>query len=288
MAELLPTVSIVTPYFNAASYVSEFVDMLRRQSYQNWTCLLVDDNSTDSSTMLLRSYVNGDSRFQFFSTSPFPSSPGPSASRNLALDHVKTPLIAFCDIDDLWHPQKLELQIQFHCIHQLDFSVTSFARFDNASDAVISLHSPPPFLSYTKLLHRNCIPMLSVLCSSRLLRDGLRFPICRHEDYLAWLNVFRNASDIKYGSCPYLLSFYRVHSDNLTSNRLAMIWWVSAVLSRHSLNIFHYLWLITRWSAGVLVERISSLRRPFSSNLLVHELLVRPPLRLPLVESSSK
>ena len=286
VSNLHPDVSIITPYLNASSHAASFVDMLKQQTYKNWTCLLIDDKSSDDSTFLLKSFVNYDPRFQFLSTFSLPPSSGPSQARNLALDHVTTPLIAFCDIDDLWHPLKLDQQLCFHRTHNLDFSVTAYARFDEASGALISLHSPPSSLSYRGLLNRNSIPMLSVLCGSYLFSSGIRFPDSRHEDYSAWLTVFQSNPHLKYGLCPHLLSFYKVHAGNLTSNRLAMISWTSAVLSRHSLNLFHFSWLMIRWIVGVMLERLAATRYSFRGNLFVDELLERPPLLLRRGESS--
>jgi glycosyltransferase involved in cell wall biosynthesis len=54
---------IVSVMFNAQDEVLEHIDMLKRQSYQNFHCVLVDDMSTDQSVSVATQAISGDSRF---------------------------------------------------------------------------------------------------------------------------------------------------------------------------------------------------------------------------------
>ena len=44
-------VSIVVPIYNVKKYLEKCIDSLRRQSYKNIEILLIDDGSTDGSSM---------------------------------------------------------------------------------------------------------------------------------------------------------------------------------------------------------------------------------------------
>lgn len=49
-------VSIIVPVYNASDYVSECMESLLRQSYQNIEILLIDDHSSDNSLQILNKY----------------------------------------------------------------------------------------------------------------------------------------------------------------------------------------------------------------------------------------
>ena len=59
MSEL---VSIITPCFNSELYLDECITSVISQTYQNWEMLIVDDNSSDNSSILIKSYSKQDDR----------------------------------------------------------------------------------------------------------------------------------------------------------------------------------------------------------------------------------
>ena len=222
---MLPLVTVITPYRNAHRHASTFARMILRQRYTNFLCFLIDDYSEDDSTQILKSYLSSDPRFHFFSLSHPKLSSGPAEARNLGISHVTSPFIAFCDIDDLWHPSKLEIHTAFHLRNHLDLSVTSYYRFHLSSGRVSSpVISPPHHLSYLRVLGNNPLPMLTVLVRSSLIRSG--FPLCRHEDHALWISLFQTTPNLRYASLPLPLSYYAQHTDNITRNNLKMLLWI--------------------------------------------------------------
>jgi glycosyltransferase involved in cell wall biosynthesis len=273
-------VSIITPYRNSSRFIREFVLMLQRQSFGDWCCLMVDDQSSDDSALIASQAVGSDARFVLLSFDGIRASPGPAAVRNYALARVFTPLVAFCDVDDLWHPSKLELQLRFHSDRQLDLSVTGYWRFRDTSALPIFGHRcPPQSLSYRNLLGGNPIPMLTVIVRSDWVANGM--PEHRHEDFGLWLNVFKAHPGIRYGCLPDALAFYRLHSGSITSRRWKMPFWALSVFRRHGLGPFRLLLAMILWLFDQ-VYRIST--AAFSVRdvacLSVNELMERPPVRL--------
>lgn len=55
--ESVPFVSVVTPFYNTRDYLSECIESVLRQSYENWEYLLVDNCSTDGSGEIAANYV---------------------------------------------------------------------------------------------------------------------------------------------------------------------------------------------------------------------------------------
>ena len=276
----MPALSVVVPYRNAAQFIPDFVLMLQRQSFTDWRCFLVDDQSTDDGALIAAQSVDGDDRFELLSFYGSKAIPGPAAVRNFALARVTTPLVAFCDVDDLWHPLKLERQLAFHDFHNLDLSVTGYWRFRDAFDfPIVSSRCPPETLSYRQLFGGNPIPMLSVIVRSDFLKDGM--PEMRHEDFALWLDVFRTNPGLRYGCLPEGLAFYRLHSGSITSHRWKMPCWAFAVFRRQGLSPLGLFQAMLLWCSYQLRQLVYSFQIVRESNpMSLPVLLERPPVRL--------
>lgn len=55
-------VSIITPVYNGAKYVSETIESVLRQTYTDWEMIVVDDGSKDDSARIVSEYVERDKR----------------------------------------------------------------------------------------------------------------------------------------------------------------------------------------------------------------------------------
>lgn len=106
MTEL--SVSVIIPCFNCQSTIDQTIQSILRQSYPNFSIVCVDDASTDQTLLKLRSYA--DRQIQVLSMPV--GSGGPATPRNWGVRHTTSDLVAFCDSDDIWHPDKLRLQVE--------------------------------------------------------------------------------------------------------------------------------------------------------------------------------
>jgi teichuronic acid biosynthesis glycosyltransferase TuaG len=222
-------VTVITPFRDAAAFIPGLIANLRAQSHNGWRALLIDHGSQDGGGALARQRIEGDPRFRLIS---LPRRFGfdrqlPAIPRNHALAEVSTPLVAFLDVDDLWHPQKLERQLRFHREQGLDLSVTSYCRFREPPAPLGPWRCPPIRLHRSDLQWRNPIPMLTVIASRTLLRNG--FPLHPHEDYLLWLELWRDRPRIRYGCLPELLAFYRCHGSNISRGSRQLARWTYGV-----------------------------------------------------------
>ncbi|MEX2641948.1 MAG: glycosyltransferase family 2 protein [Acetobacterales bacterium] len=101
-----PKVSVVVPTYNRARLLRRAIDSALGQSHRDLELLIVDDASTDRTADMVASYR--DSRIRYFRQ---PANAGVAAARNRGMREAKGSLIAFLDSDDMWLPQKLELQV---------------------------------------------------------------------------------------------------------------------------------------------------------------------------------
>ena len=221
--------------------------MLLSQTYTHWQAYLIDDASTAVCREHLIELTRYDSRF-FHLTNCYPSDlHGPGSARNTGISASSADLIAFCDIDDLWHPEKLRKHVHFHKYNHLDVSVTAYARFSSQPPKyVVSIRRPPVTLCYRSLLLGNCLPFSSALVSRSIFLDRA-FRSIKHEDYEFWLSTFRTFPELRYGSLDQVLMFYRVHSASLSANKVLMPCWVFNVYRSIGYNPYSSLMLIALW-----------------------------------------
>jgi hypothetical protein len=101
----MPTVSIITPLYNKAAYITNTIVSVLNQTYSDWEMLIVDNGSTDGSWEVVQQVQ--DSRIQIMQS----LKPGPGAARNYGLTHAQGEWIQFLDADDLLAPDHLEQQL---------------------------------------------------------------------------------------------------------------------------------------------------------------------------------
>lgn len=103
-------VSIITPTWACAKFISETIRCILSQTYQNWELLIQDDCSTDNTDKLVAPFAEMDYRIKYECNQ---KNSGAAITRNNALRRAKGRWIAFLDSDDLWLPEKLEHQLKF-------------------------------------------------------------------------------------------------------------------------------------------------------------------------------
>ena len=99
-------VSIIMPSYNSSKYIAKTIDSIINQSYTNWELLITDDCSTDNTCEIIKEYTAYNQRIKLFT---FLENKGAGVARNKSIKEAKGRYIAFCDSDDRWKPEKLEV-----------------------------------------------------------------------------------------------------------------------------------------------------------------------------------
>ena len=99
-------VAVVIPAYNAERYVHDTVRSVLNSSYENISVVVVNDGSTDRTEEEVNRIK--DERLVVINR----ANEGMSASRNFGIDAFDSEFIALVDSDDIWHPRKIELQIE--------------------------------------------------------------------------------------------------------------------------------------------------------------------------------
>lgn len=106
-----PLVSAIIIFLNTEEFIEEAIESVVAQTYKNWELVLVDDGSSDGSTLIAKSYAQQYPEKIRYCEHEGHQNLGTSASRNLGFARSKGEYIAYLDADDVWLPNKLKQQI---------------------------------------------------------------------------------------------------------------------------------------------------------------------------------
>lgn len=126
----MPKISIIIPSFNRENVISETIESVRTQTFQDWECLVVDDGSTDNTNEIVKSYVAQDPRISLHFR-PEDRLKGACACRNIGFELSRGEYVKFLDSDDLLMPECLEIQFGIMNKNQNINICLSYGRFFN-------------------------------------------------------------------------------------------------------------------------------------------------------------
>lgn len=206
-------VSIITPSYNTANYISQTIECVLNQTYKNWEMIIVDDCSTDNTDQVVKKYLY-DKRIKYLKND---ANSGAAISRNRALKEVKGKWIAFLDSDDLWSKDKLEKQIRFMKENDYHFSYTNYEEIDEKNKLLGRLITGPKKIT-KRGMYAYCWPgCLTVMYDAEYVGLIQIKDIKKNNDYAMWLKVCKKADcyllDEKLGK-------YRIRKKSISHDKL--------------------------------------------------------------------
>jgi glycosyltransferase involved in cell wall biosynthesis len=115
-----PLVSVIIPVRDMGQYLGESLRSVLAQDYRPIEVIVVDDGSTDDSAKVAGSFPEVTCLRQ--------AHRGISAARNFGIVQAQGAFVAFQDADDLWHPNKLTVQLDWLLKHPEAGYVAAFYR----------------------------------------------------------------------------------------------------------------------------------------------------------------
>lgn len=182
-------VSIVMPSYNTAKYIKESIESVLKQTYTHWELIIVDDCSTDNTSNVLEQYLL-DTRIHYIRNE---KNSGAAVSRNYALREARGKWIAFLDSDDLWHPEKLEKQIEFMLSNNYHFSYTNYEEIDEESKPLNVFVTGPKKITKHSMFNYCWMGCLTVMYDAEVVGLIQIEDIKKNNDYAMWLKVCRKA-----------------------------------------------------------------------------------------------
>lgn len=210
-------VSVITPCYNAESTIAQTIESVLNQTYKDWEMLIVDDSSTDRSPEIIKKYIERDKRIKYFKTDK--PSGSPSLPRNIGIENASGEYIAFLDADDIWLPQKLEIQVKFMIEKKVDLSYSFYEKISHDGVRNNRIIKTSKLTTYNSLLHSNTIPCLTGMISREAI-GNIRFKQIPQEDFCFWLDVLKKGYQA-HNLCK-VTSLYRESKNARSSNKLDM------------------------------------------------------------------
>lgn len=97
-------VSVIVPVYNVENYIEDMLLSVRKQTFQDFEVLLINDGSTDDSQRIIDGFCREDKRFRSFKK----TNGGVASARNLGIEKAEGRYVAFYDPDDYIPSNSLE------------------------------------------------------------------------------------------------------------------------------------------------------------------------------------
>ena len=217
-----PCVDVIVPVFNSRNTIKAALQsVIAQHGCLVRKIIVVDDGSIDGTANVIQDLNNP--LVQLIST----PNRGVARARNLAISQANAEWIAFLDADDVWTPNKLQVQLAAARTHGAGFVCASVS----ARSAI-----PAGRISPSMLTRGNFIATSSVLVKRNILcmncpvfLPGMTFS----EDYLAWLK------------CLTLTPGYYLSNNlvNYSLSRYPRYRWTQILLCMVTLNLHYFMFL---------------------------------------------
>ena len=230
-------ISVIIPTYNRFSYLKNAIESVLSQTYKNFEIIVVNDGSTQkdyyekklpNNVKLINLETNQQNLIGFVSEGYI---------RNFGIKAASGTYLAFLDDDDIWLPEKLEIQLELLKETNLKFSSTEgyFGEGVYEKGKIYELYNKEKFYSkickkykgtnympglisnlfqnsfeypniwtYDFLQHHNCVIASSVMVEAELMNilGGFRgIPTSMHTDYDCWLGLLK-LTNLAYAHQP--------------------------------------------------------------------------------------
>lgn len=222
MENFNPLVSVIINCYNGEKYLREAIDSVIAQTYTNWEIIFWDNQSTDSSAEIVKSY--NDDRIKYYYA---PKHTPLGEARNMAVDKANGEYINFLDADDAFLSNKLSVQIRLLEKGISEVIISKYLiKIEDKGKVNKSLlayfvknknYSPKGNSFYADQLKGNKVAFSTVLFNKNLYRKvgGVDSSFKQNEDYDILLKCALNTI-VKSTENPQAI--YRIHANNTTNS----------------------------------------------------------------------
>ena len=220
-------VSVLMPTYNYARYLPFAIRSVLSQSFSDLELIIVDDCSTDGSREIIEEWERFDDRVV---TVYHDKNRGLAAARNSGLAVSSGEFIAFCDSDDIWLENKLEVQMDA-------LRMAPEVGILHSDGAIIDCHGRLTGELFSGLYHRKgqllsgalleelcqrnflCVPTVIVRREAIRFAGGFDVSLRSLEDWVCWTKI---SSKYSFWYIDDVLAYYRIHGESLSSNSRRM------------------------------------------------------------------
>lgn len=256
-------VTVVVPCYNAVQFIGRTIESVLAQTYAKLELIVVDDRSTDNSVDLIRSYAQRDSRVRLIERAK--NAGAPAAPRNTGVAAAQGRWVAFLDADDIWHPDKLRLQMQALRDHCATLCSTQMKDFRDEAEIVVTEPHDPRIarITLTQQLLKYRTPTSSIVVDRELMlahpfNEDLSYKAREDTDCFIRLHEYM-AHSVKI---LHPLVFYRLQANQISGDKWKMVSRHFAMLRKYrmktgeGLGLMAYVYTATHFLASIYIRMI--------------------------------
>lgn len=202
----LPMVTIVTPTYNQADYLSETIDSVLSQDYPNIEYIVIDDGSTDETREVLKRY---DERVYWESQENI----GQAATLNKGWSMASGDIIGYLSSDDLLKPEAITELV--HCMLDNTDAILVYPDFDliDASGEFIRKFETLDYDYRNMIMNLVCYPGPGPLFWKKYfdVTGGWNQDLQQVPDFEYWLRLSQHGD---FKRMPKVLASSRIHDES--------------------------------------------------------------------------
>ena len=209
-----PVVSVIMPAYNSRRFITEAIRSVQAQSFTDWELLVIDDGSQDDTCAIVEKLAAQDTRIRLIRNE---QNMGVARTRNRGFDLCRGQYIALLDSDDMWHPEKLQRQLERLKQSGADIAYCSYAIVDASGAPAKADYIVPQQVDFDGLLKENVIGCSTVVLRRKVTEHHRFRTDFYHEDYALWLDLLR--TNLKAVGCSEPLVSWRLIADSRSYNK---------------------------------------------------------------------
>jgi len=207
----MPTVSVIIHTYNNEKFIAETVESVLNQTYKDYAVIVVDDGSVDGTRDALIPYMQ---KIRYH----YKENGGIASAKNAGIGLSQAEFVAFLDHDDLWAPDKLQLQME--CFNENSQVGLVYAKYTSFRDGKELRTKPEKGYSgwiFKELLSKSFIQTSTVVVKRECLDAVGPYDesFSLGDEYDMFLRIARKFQ------CSFIdksLTRYRVHDTNASNN----------------------------------------------------------------------
>ena len=200
-------VSVITPCYNAESFIAETIESVINQTYTNWEMLICDDCSTDNSAKIIKAFCQRDVRIKYLKTQK--ASGSPALPRNIAINCARGRYLAFLDSDDIWLPLKLEEQLRLIREKECPLVYSNYEKMDELGERSDRVVYAPRQVALRQFNFGNPLPCLTVLVDTFIKKISEKLNCSLENDPELKINLLNHLKPairrLRYGIPSYII-----------------------------------------------------------------------------------